>query len=152
MISMTVPGRPPLELAHGIFDLNGTLALDGQLIQGVLPLFHQVAERLACMVLTGDTFGTAASLAETLRCPVRVVQTGADKKRIIAQLQGQVVAVGNGENDVAMLSEAALGIVVLGPEGTSTRALAAADLVVADIHCALQLLLSPARLTATLRP
>jgi soluble P-type ATPase len=50
-----------------------------------------------------------------------------------------------------MLEEAALGIAVLGPEGLAVPALLAADVLVASIEDALDLLLNPRRLIATLR-
>lgn len=50
-----------------------------------------------------------------------------------------------------MLAAAALGIAVLGPEGLATEALQAADLVVGQVEDALDLLLHPTRLLATLR-
>jgi soluble P-type ATPase len=50
-----------------------------------------------------------------------------------------------------MLSSAALGIAVLGPEGLAVEALRAAHVVVARIEDALDLLLHPQRLVATLR-
>jgi soluble P-type ATPase len=63
----------------------------------------------------------------------------------------QVVAIGNGANDAQMLSAAALGIAILGREGLASEALQAADLVVGGIEDALDLLLHPPRLIATLR-
>ena len=62
-----------------------------------------------------------------------------------------VVAIGNGANDVSMLRAAALGIVVVGPEGLATEAIAAATIVTLSIADALDLLLNPKRLVATLR-
>jgi hypothetical protein len=50
-----------------------------------------------------------------------------------------------------MLERAALGIAVLGPEGLALSCLQAADVVVPDILAALDLLLFPRRLVATLR-
>jgi soluble P-type ATPase len=50
-----------------------------------------------------------------------------------------------------MLNEAALGIAVLENEGTSFEALQAADVVALGTLSALDLLLHPQRLTATLR-
>lgn len=147
-----IPGRDPLRLEHVLFDLNGTLAKDGQLIKGVPPLFERVRDAYACLVLTGDTFGTAQSLAAALGCPVRPVRTGEDKALVVRELGAGVVAVGNGMNDVPMLEAAALSIVVIGPEGAAGRAIRAADIIAPDIHAALELLLSPKRLTATLRP
>ena len=71
---------------------------------------------------------------------------------MIQQLGPQhVVAIGNGRNDQWMLAEAVLGIAVLQEEGACTQALLAADVVAPSITAALDLLLHPLRLTATLR-
>ncbi len=51
-----------------------------------------------------------------------------------------------------MLRAAGIGIAVFGPEGTSFAAMAAADVVCRSAQEALELLLSPLALTATLRP
>lgn len=61
------------------------------------------------------------------------------------------VCLGNGRNDQLMLQDAALGIAVLGPEGAAGGALMAADLAAPGIEPALELLLKPQRLCATLR-
>jgi len=50
-----------------------------------------------------------------------------------------------------MLQESALGIMIVGPEGGSVKALLSADVVVNSIDKALELLLHPQRLVATLR-
>lgn len=50
-----------------------------------------------------------------------------------------------------MLQCAQLAIAVVGPEGMATEIMLAADLVVSDIHAALDLLLHPQRLVAGLR-
>jgi soluble P-type ATPase len=62
-----------------------------------------------------------------------------------------VVAIGNGANDALMLEHAALGILVMGGEGAAVEALLRARVVVTDICEALDLLLFPKRLIATLR-
>ena len=81
----------------------------------------------------------------------RDVTVYAQAPRLVERLGAErVVAVGNGANDAGMLQAAALGIAVLGPEGLAGEAWQAAD-VVAGIHQALDLLLHPRRLVATLR-
>jgi soluble P-type ATPase len=50
-----------------------------------------------------------------------------------------------------MLDSARLGIAVIEAEGGSSDAIAAADIVMRDIVSALELLLNPKRLIATLR-
>jgi hypothetical protein len=54
-------------------------------------------------------------------------------------------------NDSAMLQRCALGILVIGPEGSAVEALLKAKVIVPDICSALDLLLYPKRLMATLR-
>jgi P-type E1-E2 ATPase len=63
----------------------------------------------------------------------------------------RVIALGQGTNDAGMLQEAEVGICVLSQESSAVEALMAADLVVPDIHAALELLEYPMRLVASLR-
>ena len=75
------------------------------------------------------------------------------KKEIVVRLGADEVAViGNGRNDALALGAARLGILVIGPEGAPGPALAVADVIVASPTDALDLLLRPMRLVATLRP
>jgi soluble P-type ATPase len=62
-----------------------------------------------------------------------------------------VVAVGNGANDAGMLQLAAIGIAVLTDEGVAISTLRAADVLVTNPVHAIELLLLPKRLVATLR-
>jgi soluble P-type ATPase len=83
---------------------------------------------------------------------IRIVRAGRYKRRVVETLGARnVAAVGNGVNDVPMLRAAALGIAVLGTEGTSGELLRVATVVVRDIDDAIDLLLRPQRLVATLR-
>ena len=154
MIRLDTPGREILELEHLVLDLNGTIALDGEVLAGVPERLTALSESLTVFMVTADTQGQAAAIAEQLEVRLVLVTPGdeADQKRALVERLGaeQVVAVGNGANDAAMLQAAALGIAVLGPEGLAVEALRAAD-VVAGIHEALDLLLHPRRLVATLR-
>jgi soluble P-type ATPase len=101
---------------------------------------------------SADTFGTAAQIAGHVNASFRKVRDGAGKLQHVRQLGAErCVAIGNGTNDVLMLDECSLGIVVLGPEGTSGAALRVADVICRSIEEALDLLLSPQALVATLR-
>ena len=74
------------------------------------------------------------------------------KAQYVQQLGAQtVIAIGQGANDAGMLQAAALGICVLSVEGTAVETLMGADLVVANINEALELLEKPLRIVATLR-
>ena len=61
------------------------------------------------------------------------------------------IAIGNGNNDREMFAESRLAIVVMGTEGCCVQSLLAADIVVNSPLDALDLLLHPDRLVATLR-
>jgi soluble P-type ATPase len=113
-----------------------------------------LAKDFSIYLLTADTFGTAAREAEGL--PLRFTKVGEqgylDKLTFLRQLGKETtVAIGNGYNDHLMLKEAALGVAVLGPEGAHPLSLAHADIVVTSIEVALDLLLNPKRIAATLR-
>ena len=90
-----------------------------------------------------------------LPCAVEVLPLGAQdeqKRNVISKLGVRTTAaIGNGKNDALMLKESILGIVVCQLEGASTMAINAADIVTTDINNALDLLLHPLRLIATLR-
>lgn len=153
MRTIEVPGRPVLELAHLVLDVNGTLTDHGDLVDGVAMKLRRLQEMLDVHLLSADTFGSLATVSSTLGIDSRVVRDGAEKVDYVRQLGSQhCAAIGNGANDQGMLSEVALGIAVIGPEGAAAPAIAAADVVCRSIDDALQLLLDDRALAATLRP
>ena len=155
MIEIRIAGWGSASLEHLVLDFNGTLARDGRLLPGVRPRLGRLAARLRIHVLTADTFGRAAR--ELRGCPCRVVVLGPRpqdraKARFVRRLGARrVVAVGNGRNDRGMLKAAVLGFALLGAEGAAAESLFAADAVFSDMRDALDALLRPLRLTATLR-
>ena len=46
MIKVTIPGKGELELKYVVFDVNGTLAVDGQLLPGVPELLDNLKDHL----------------------------------------------------------------------------------------------------------
>lgn len=156
MIEINLPGRDLiLEIAHLILDVNGTLTVDGRLIPGVKERIELLKDKVDIHLLTADTFGRGAQTAAELGTGFERVsdyEGGLDKKSYLLNLgKDSICAIGNGYNDFYMLDEAALGIAVIGKEGCSVEALKRADIVVNDINDALDLLIKPKRLTATLR-
>ena len=155
MITLTIPGHGVLTIAHLLLDVNGCIALDGNLLPGVAERLTALGRLVSVRLLTADTQGTAAELAATLGVDMERVPPSnqASAKAAVARRLGasQLAAIGNGANDVEMLDDAALGIAVIGPEGASLGALLAADVVVTNIRDALDLLLKEKRLVATLR-
>jgi len=156
MPTYKVPGRETLHLSTLVLDLNGTIAVDGEVIPGVAERVTALkAQGMACYLLTADTRGHGAETADVLGLALQRLTPGderAQKRAFVEQLGvDRVAAVGNGANDVGMLQTAALGIAVLQAEGMAAEVLNAADVIVPDICAALDLLLKPTRLIATMR-
>jgi P-type E1-E2 ATPase len=155
MLEIVIPSRAALRLECLVLDLNGTIALDGQIIPGVSERLELLGALLDLWLVSADTQGTLASLAASLKAQARLLQPGdeAIQKAALVEELGpwQVVAIGNGANDAAMLRRAALGMAVMGNEGLATACLSAADVIASDIETGLDLLPQPRRLIATLR-
>ena len=155
MISLTIPGRGELHLQHLVLDVNGTLAVDGQLLDGVARRIAAMRDRLEVHLLTANTHGRQDALDRMLGLAAKRVATGHEAEQkvdfVCALGATSVAAIGQGANDALMLSAAALGVCVLSPEGAALSALTAADLVVPDIQSAFDLFENPLRLIATLR-
>jgi soluble P-type ATPase len=155
MIRIDIPGHGALELAHLVLDFNGTLACDGILLDGVTERLLELKKKLDIHVVTADTFGTVRAQMKNIACTVHVLereQQDVAKLRYVEQLGAlHTVCIGNGNNDRRMLEAAALGIAVLQQEGMSRSALQSAAVITRDICDALDVLLKPERLVATLR-
>ena len=155
MIQVDIPGYRLLQLEHLVMDYNGTLAVDGRLEDGVREAFEDLSTRLAIHVITADTFGLAAEQIKDSLVNLSVLPPGQQdvaKQDYVNRIgRSTTVAVGNGRNDRLMLQTAELGIAVILREGAAAVSLAAADIICVGILPALELLLHPLRLTATLR-
>lgn len=152
-ITVKIPGeKRPLRIDNVVIDFNGTLAIEGRLIGGAASRLRKLARQANIIVLTSDTFGSARRALVGLPITIHIIKHGLEKLRFVKSIGPRHVAVvGNGLNDVPMVKAAALGIAVIGAEGASGEMLRAAMVVVRDINNALDLLLKPKRLIATLR-
>lgn len=155
MLRIEITGREALELETLLLDLNGTIALDGELLDGVAEALAPLLGVLRVVVVTADTHGRADAIAKALGVAVEVIERGAEAEAKLALVEAagpeRCVVIGNGANDALALELAAVGIAVVGPEGAAGVALRAADVVVTDITAALGMLSAPSRLIATLR-
>jgi soluble P-type ATPase len=155
MLEINIPGHKTLILHHLVMDYNGTLALDGFLLNGVQPRLTSLSDRLKLHVVTADTFGLARSQLEGLPCELAILPVEDQAHAKLAYIQrldaAQVVAIGNGRNDRLMLQAAALGIAIVQGEGAAIETCQSADVLTSNILAALDLLLFPKRLIATLR-
>ena len=155
MIEIAIPGVGKLKAKHLILDLNGTIALDGIIIDGVKERLDRLSMLLDIFIVTSDTMHSAKRVTENLNvklCRLKESAGGIQKLEFIMKLgEMETISIGNGSNDVLMLKESLIGIAIVGREGASADAIMASDVIVSDINDALDLLLKPDRLAATLR-
>jgi soluble P-type ATPase len=155
MVEVDIPGFGNLRLDTLVLDYNGTLAKDGVTIEGVRQRLQDLSSRMTIHVVTADTFGRAREGLARLPVTLKILDPTdqAEKKRRYVKDLGfnGVVAIGNGRNDRLMLTEAAIGIAVCEGEGLAAVTLGASDVCVRSVTEALDLLLNPMRLVATLR-
>src|SRR4030043_1637966 len=98
---------------------------------------NSLSDKAKIYILTADTRGTASEESSDMGVELLKVSEKDStevKLRVLESLDPtKTVAVGNGNNDHLILKEAALGIAVLGDEGTSVSAMKNADIVVKNI-------------------
>jgi soluble P-type ATPase len=155
MIKVDFPGQESVLLEHLVVDYNGTLAIDGNVIEGVKELLNELSEKIKIYVVTADTFGKAKENLRDVNCKVVILTStmeSIEKGNYIESLdEKSVITIVNGRNDLLLLKEAAIGIAVIQKEGASLKSLMNADIVCTSIIDALELIKYPLRITATLR-
>lgn len=155
MLHIDIPGAAPLVLEHLVLDFNGTLACDGTLLDGVAERLTRLSAQLTIHVVTGDIHGKATAQLDGLPCHLTVLpplgQSEAKRAYVDKLGRSHCACIGNGRNDWLMLEVAALAIAVVEAEGIAPATLAAADVATRGVLDALDLLLQPLRLMATLR-
>ena len=145
-----------------LLDLNGTIATDGKIKEGVKERLAILKEKAEIYILSADTFGTLNDIAKNLNVKGMKVDRekyGSEKiakLKILEELKKlnpdkKIIAIGNGNNDELLLKNADLGICVIGDEGAWSKTVLSSDIVVKDINDALDLLLNENRLKATIR-
>lgn len=154
-MEITIPGTGTLDIKNIILDYNGTLAVDGILINGVKEIINELSGHFKIHVITADTFGGAESALSGANCTFTKIepgnQTEAKLQFLIECGKNNTACIGNGKNDRYMLKESILGISVIQGEGVFTETLIMSDIVSPDILNALELFRNPKRLIATMR-
>lgn len=151
-IELEIQGGMLRRFTDLVLDYTGTLSQDGVLLPGVAERLERISAGLRITIMTADTFGMAADQTKGLPVDFKIIGTGVEKADAVLIMGGEnVIAVGNGRNDVPMMGVAGLKIAVMGPEGVSGELVRVADVVVCNIRDALDLIINPLRLKATLR-
>jgi P-type E1-E2 ATPase len=156
MIMIDIPGDKSIIVKNVVFDFNGTIAEDGIIIEEIKEKIKELSNKdINVFILTSDTYGTVAKQSKDLPVTVEVFNkenAAEDKKKIVEKLGcDATVAIGNGRNDTEMFRNSVLSIAVIGKEGCFSKAIFEADIVVNNSIDAVDLLLKPSRIKATLR-
>jgi soluble P-type ATPase len=150
-----IPNFNTLDIRHIVCDYNGTIAKDGIVLPNIKTRFKQLEESYTIHVITADTFGSVKKQLEDTSVTVKVLESDdhtQEKSDYVRSLgASHCVAIGNGNNDKAMLTVAELGIAVMGTEGCAKDALLSADILFGNIEEALEILMHEKRIVATLR-
>ena len=155
MLKIDIPGFKDLSIEKIVFDYNGTLALQGEIKPEILKKLKELAGYFEVYVVTADTYGTVRQTFAGSSVRVKIIsgsQGRKEKEDFVKSLNSrEVLAVGNGRNDTAMLQEAALGIAVLEGEGMAAELYGSTDLICPGIAEVFALLENPRSLKASLR-
>lgn len=107
------------------------------------------------MILTADTNGNAKEEVKNLPVEIITFPNNAalvEKLKIVQEMIAlNTVAIGNGRNDMRMCQVSSLSIGIMGKEGLYSSLINMCDIISPSIDDALDLLLKPNRLIATLR-
>lgn len=150
-----IPGHIRLEIKHVVCDYNGTIAVDGKLIDGVREIINELSENMEFHVITADTYGFVERELEDVNCKLVKIpdqnQAHSKLEYVSAIGKNHTVCMGNGNNDRLMLKEACLGITLIQEEGACIESLLASNVICKSIIDAFGYFKEPKRLMATLR-
>jgi soluble P-type ATPase len=147
------PGVGQIELNTIILDLNGTLAINGQIVAGAEQRIVQLREKGYKIILfTGDQRGNAAQLAEKIGIEVKKASNSDEKEKLTLELEvDKTVAIGNARIDIGTFKHTKLRIATLQAEGIHTGILEYVDIIIPSINDALDLLINENSFNATMR-
>ncbi len=155
MLIYNIPGTGEIKIENIVFDYNGTVAVDGKLINGIKESMIKLKNHANIYILTADTYGTVKVQCNDLGVEVKTFpkeNAGLFKKEIVEKLGAEnTICVGNGVNDIEMFKICRISIATIEEEGCSGKLLMHTDIAVKSIKNAIELILSEDRMKATLR-
>lgn len=150
-----IPGLGDLRIEHLVIDYNGTLAVDGKMVEGAIDRLEKLSQNYKIHIVTADTYGTVEAECEGLNVNLKTFRTddAATYKRKVVESLGvkNSICIGNGYNDIEMFKVAGLSICTLQKEGASGKLFLYSDIVTNSIIDALDIILDTQKIKATLR-
>ncbi|MFW5786746.1 MAG: HAD family hydrolase, partial [Halanaerobiales bacterium] len=125
MLEYNIPGRGKLTIRNLLIDYNGTLAYKGKIDDSTKKMIERLNQKVNVYIATADTYETVRDQFKNSKVNLKIIdkKNGKDDKQKLIEELGinKTIAIGNGANDKKMIQKACLGIVILGPEGCSTK-------------------------------
>jgi soluble P-type ATPase len=148
-----IPGLGDLELDTLILDLNGTIAVDGSLLGGVKEGIKKLQDAgIEVVFFTGNTNNDAEKISSDLGIGWKLAKNAIEKAELALSMGStNIVTIGNGSIDAELFKVAKLSILTIQAEGASKKAFDNCDILTTSIADALEILILPSRLIATLR-
>jgi len=146
-------GVGEIELNTIILDLNGTLAVSGEIVEGCKERIQKLKELgYKIYLFTGDQRGNATLQASKLGIEVKIAKNTEEKATLTNNLDVEkTVAIGNARIDIGTFTPSKLRIGVLQAEGIHCSILPYIDILTPTINNALDLLIDPNIFSATMR-
>jgi soluble P-type ATPase len=157
MKKFNIPHFGLFEIRNIIFDINGTLQFNGKISNKLVEKFRELKQHYNLYLISSDTRGNLNELAKQLDTKYVRINTAdqtdaeAKNKELLKLGKENTAAIGNGNNDMLMLKNAALGILIIGSEGASSKSLMNADVIFTNPIDAINFLLDEKAIIATLR-
>ncbi|WP_322395812.1 hypothetical protein [Clostridium perfringens] len=92
MIKVDIPGRESLELENLVFDFNGTIAVDGRILENIKKQLIELSKVINIYVITADTYGMAQEECKKVNLKVITIPTGCagkHKSDLVKKLGGE---------------------------------------------------------------
>jgi len=143
-----------IEIKTIVLDLNGTLAVNGQLVVGVAERIERLKNELGfrLILLSGDQRGNGSFIANALGIDFRKANSREEKECAILEYDCKTTAaIGNARIDIGTFKQAKIAIATLQGEGIHTGILKEVDIIVPSILDALDLFIDPDSFKATMK-
>jgi soluble P-type ATPase len=149
----TPKGAGTYDLNTIILDLNGTLAVNGQLVTGAEERLLKLKEMgFKILLFSGDQRGNALELSERTGIELKRATSTEEKEALTNECQLEnTVSIGNARIDIGTFRPARLSIATLQGEGIHTEILQHVDILMLSINDALDLLINKDTFEATMR-
>ena len=154
-MKLTIQNFGEIDIKYLVFDYNGTLAVDGKLINNVAENLIELSKQFEIYIITSDTNGSAVKNLQNLPIKLKILTSDnhtKEKEQFVKSIgASRIIAIGNGNNDSLMLKAAKIGVCLIQEEGAASRTLFNSDFILKDINDFFDMLRNSKRLIATLR-